>query len=437
MRVPIPSLMDINSTSSSFSLATLTMTLPSALPCHPTDQAELEEEEEAEAEEKEERDELTEEEEEPRDYSTPSPTPQPMPPPQDIKSMVDRSLKGGPLSSDVDINDIRPPLPHHRSDYIVDLEKIDEGGGSDGPSEFSHGASNSKEKQPLKQFYDYRHRFYNEQCHYFDDSRFSSDRRGSGNVDDDGDIHSSCSSVTLSEAFDQLRSDGDEMSDTSSLTEEYYPRERMLSYDSRTSQHPSYSHSPSYSQSLISNVSSVTLSRALDDDLERHEHHDRGFYVATRLGAFVEDIVVPPEADAACAEKVTNEDGYGVTAIRDVGETNDLVDEEIDLSSLGGVASSNVITKKTAHRHIAFSEFEGIGSDILDLLPECGVPIPAVMAQVGGIRARSSSKGGMLLPWHSARSIQNYRGRRGANKKKGDNSSRSIFSISSVHSFRG
>ncbi len=437
MRVFIPSLMDMNSASSSFSVATMIMTTPSALPDNPADHAELEDEEGGE--ENEERKESTKEEwgeEEPRDYSPPSPTP----PPQGVVSMVDDSLTGGLLSYDVDtIDNIRPPLPHHRSDYIVDLDKIDEGGGSEGPSDLSRSASKKEEKEPLKQFYDYRHRFYNEQYHYFDDSRFSSYQQGSGNADDDGDVQSSCSSVTLSEAFEQLRSDGDEMSDTSSLTEEYYPRDRMHSYDSRVSQQPSFAHSPSYSQSLISTVSSVTLSRALDEDLERHEHHTRGFYVATRLGDFVEDVIVPPlaEDDVPGAEEYINDDGYGVAAIRDVGETNDLADDGTDLSSEGGAVSSNVATKKTPRQQIASPVLDAIGSDILDLMPECGVPIPAVMAQAGTIRARSTSKGGMLLPWHSARSIQNYQGRRGAGKKGGDSSSRSIFSISSVHSFRG
>ena len=110
-------------------------------------------------------------------------------------------------------------------------------------------------------------------------------------------------------------------------------------------------------------------------------------------------------------------------------------DEEIDALSYGGVASSNGSAKKTVGHQIASSDFEDIGSDMLDLLPECGVPIPSVMAQVGVIRARPSSRGGMLLPWNSARSIQNYGGR--SKKKGGGDSSRSMFSISSVHSFRG
>ena len=411
IHVSIPSLMDLNSASSSFSLATMTMTTPVALQYYPVDQDELEEEEG--------RRRPAEEDEEPRDDSPPSP--------HDVKSMVDHSLTGGPSSSNVDNIDSCPPLSHHQSDFVADLEKIDEGGGSDGPSEFSPIPSASKEeKEPLKQFYDYRHRFYNEQYHYFDDSRFSSRRQGSGNFDDDKDIESTCSSVTLSEAFDQAsKSDWDTMSATSSLTEEYYPRERGRSVDSRASS--------SYAPSHFSTTSSVTLSRVLGDDLERHEHHDRGFYVATRLGDFIEDVVAPSPAgaDAVSANGVINEDGNEEIVI----EKNDMDDEEIDALSYGGVASSNGSAKKTVGHQIASSDFEDIGSDMLDLLPECGVPIPSVMAQVGVIRARPSSRGGMLLPWNSARSIQNYGGR--SKKKGGGDSSRSMFSISSVHSFRG
>ena len=414
IHVSIPSLMDLNSASSSFSLATMTMTTPMALQYYPVDQDELEREEG--------RRRPTEEDDEPRDDSPPSP--------HDVKSMFDHSLTGCPSSSNVDNIDIRPPLSHHHSDFVADLEKIDEGGGSDGPSEFSPIPSASKEeKEPLKPFYDYRHRFYNEQYHYFDDSRFSSRRQGSGNFDDDKDIESTCSSVTLSEAFDQAsKSDWDTMSATSSLTDEYYPRERGRSVDSRASS--------SYAPSHFSTTSSVTLSRALGDDLERHEHHDRGFYVATRLGDFIEDVVVPSPAgaDAVSANDVINEDGNEETVISD-GENNDTDDEEIDALSYGGVASSNGNAKKTVGHQIASSDFEDIGSDMLDLLPECGVPIPSVMAQVGVIRARPSSRGGMLLPWNSARSIQNYGGRRGNKKKGGGDSTRSI--ISSVHSFRG
>ena len=415
IHVSIPSLMDLNSASSSFSLATMTMTTPVALQYHPVDQDELEEEEG--------RGRPVEEDEEPRDDSPPSP--------HDVKSMVDHSLTGGPSSSNVDNIVICPPLSHHHSDFVADLEKIDEGGGSDGPSEFSPPSASKEEMEPLKQFYDYRHRFYNEQYHYFDDSRFSSRRQGSGNFDDDKDIESTCSSVTLSEAFDQAsKSDWDTVSATSSLTEEYYPRESGRSVDSCASL--------SYAPSHFSTTSSVTLSRALGDDLDRHEHHDRGFYVATRLGDFVEDVVVPSPAgaDAVSANDGINEDGNDETVISD-GEKNDMDDEEIDVSSYGGVASSNGNAKKTVGLQIASSDFEDIGSDMLDLLPECGVPIPSVMAQVGVIRARPSSRGGMLLPWNSARSIQNYGGRRGGKKKGGGDSSRSIFSISSVHSFRG
>ncbi len=183
---------------------------------------------------------------------------------------------------------------NHRSYYVAPpLEKIDEGSGSVGSSEVISQPS-KEEKEPLKQFYDYRHRFYNEQYHHLDDSQFASGRHGLDNVDDSLGIESVCSFVTLSEAFDRSSQEGDAFSTASSITEQNYPsRERSRSVDSFYSQHTSYSHSPSNSSSYISTVSSVTLSRALDDDLEWRARHDRGFCVVTRLGDFVEDLDVP------------------------------------------------------------------------------------------------------------------------------------------------
>ena len=397
--------------------------------------------------------------------------------------------------SDVENVDITlQPSLHHRSDYVVDLDKIDEGGGSDGLSEFSPPMSkeggekettvDKNEQQPLQQFYDYRHRYYNEQYHYYDDKQFNSSSTGRGSSsnsihsDMGSEVESTCSSITLSEAFAKSTdgsSEGDAMSATSSLTEgEYYLSSSRGRVGSNVSAYsPYYASSSSYTTpSMISNCSSVTLSRALGDDLDRHEHHDGGFYVATRLGDFVEDVPPikkpPPPIIGQNFEDNDDvnycEDSYGVTAIGDVDEENDLVDNNKnnaeeddffdsnsnnkgesadildDILSDGGVANGynggSVAKVKVAGHHINIE----MSSDILDLLPECGVPIPSVTAKAGVIRRLSNTRrqGGMLLPWHSTRSIQNYRGRKGGPKNGADgNSNRSLFSISSVHSFRG
>lgn len=195
---------------------------------------------------------------------------------------------------------------HHRSDYVIDhLDKIDEGSGSVGSrsSEREIIITSQQEKEPLKQFYDYRHRFYNEQYHHFDDNQFALGRHhGLDNyVDDSFGIESVCtpSFVMLSEAFvDRSSQEGDVCSTTSSISEQnsqYYPsQDRSRSIDSFYSHHASYySHSPSNSSSYISTVSSVTLSRAFNDELEWRCSNDRGFCVSTRLGDFVEDLDTP------------------------------------------------------------------------------------------------------------------------------------------------
>ncbi len=206
------------------------------------------------------------------------------------------------------------------------------------------------------------------------------------------------------------------------------------------------------------------ISKALSVD--KHEHSGQGFYVATRLGDFNNEIPEsvnvesPPRANSAEADDVfkTGED-YGDDEEEEEETTTDTkschtnksltnkssgTDEETEAVSDVAAAGS----KRTMQ--IASSTAEDIQSDILSaLVPECGVPIPSVMAKVGSSRARALSKGGMLLPWHSTRSIQNYQhhGRRGKKKGQGssvysssrsrDGSSQSIFSISSVHTFRG
>ncbi|KAL3786598.1 hypothetical protein HJC23_008194 [Cyclotella cryptica] len=273
------------------------------------------------------------------------------------------------------------------------------------------------------QFYNYRHQYYTEQYHYFDGDKYPQATKG------DDDTESTCSSVTLSQAFQQSVQ-GDDDSCTSS------------SYMAESTSHPSYS-----------TVSSVTLSHALFVD--RHDHSGQGFYVATRLGDYVEvpndePIVVETvkEDEDSCVEerdvneiyqkqksdaKTDNdttgslEDASNNPSVSSPGAATDVVDAASNTPAAAGTSSTKQIAQSN----------EGMESDILNMLiPECGVPIPSVMAKMG----KQKSKGGMLLPWHSTRSIQNYQYGGGRRKKKnmtyrrGDSS---IFSISSVHTFRG
>ena len=288
--------------------------------------------------------------------------------------------------------------------------------GSNNAAAIPEAYAQQQPKAPT-QFYNYRHQYYTEQYHYCDE-QFSQAPKGGG----DDDTNSTCSSVTLSQAFHPDETD----SCSSSITN---------------------------SSSMISTVSSVTLSRALS--AERQDHSGQGFYVATRLGDFVEVPNEQPDESSDIDESAgskpikeeeeeeevsSNQNGNAGTDTDTKSDTKSAgedyshysTDGEIDLMSdataPGSKAAANQISKAIA---------EDIESDILStLVPECGVPIPSVMAKVG--TTRSKSRGGMLLPWHSTRSIQNYQGRRG--KKKGSSSlysSRSLFSISSVHSFRG
>jgi hypothetical protein len=199
---------------------------------------------------------------------------------------------------------------HHRSDYVIDLlDKIDEGSRSVGSRsserDFITSQPSKEEKESLKQFYDYRHRFYNEQYQF-----------ALGTTDCDGSlgIESVCSPsfVVLSEAafVDRSSQEGDACSTTSSISEQnsqYYlsHQERSRSIESVYSHHASYySHSPSNSSSYISTVSSVTLSRALDDELEGRRSNDQGFCVSTRLGDFVEDLDTPSPQCVSLAPNV-------------------------------------------------------------------------------------------------------------------------------------
>ncbi len=127
--------------------------------------------------------------------------------------------------------------------------------------------------------------------------------------------------------------------------------------------------------------------------------------------------------------------------------TSSGTDDELD--AVSDVTNGKQITKPVGT----------VESDIISaLVPECGVPIPSVMANVGETATAQrtatqrvrSRKGGMLIPWHSTRSIQNYHNSGRRDKKKGasgnnklyssrgrDGSTASMFSIGSVHSFRG
>lgn len=318
------------------------------------------------------------------------------------------------------------------------------------------------------QFYNYRHQYYMEQYHYCDE-RFSlaSNNKCEGGDSSHHDSDSNCSSVTLSQAFQEHLSDEND-SCSSSITDECYLE----------------SHSSPSSPSQISTVSSVTLSRALSVD--KHEHSCQGFYVATRLG----DFFSPPELEVEVPNKSSK---------KEEGAENDMKDEpsflktvykenkeefsvEVEMNvyadnTATGISNSDIKSggdattssedssnKSNTCEHIdavsnspaegsteakknstikITSTAEDIGSEIISsFVPDCGVPSPSIMAKVGSNNVRRigrAPRGGMLLPWHSTRSIQNYHGPRGGGGKKKKRGSRqsSLYSIGSVHSFRG
>jgi len=334
---------------------------------------------------------------------------------------------------------------HNNSGITTDFE------GRGNPTAIPEAYAGQQQSQLLSkppdqhgQFYNYRHQYYMEQYHYCDEP-FTEPTNND-------EVDSTCSSVTLSQAF-QYSGDGTD-SCSSSITEDY-PESHM-------------------SPSMVSTVSSVTLSRALSVD--KHEHSGQGFFVATRLGDFVEVPSEPDDVDEPAFFKTVYEvddeevsievekndvdhsdttdtmsdiksGGGDTTTIEDLSDKSTITDDETDavsdITAIGSTKSGGSINNEPKNAIKIASTTEDVGSDILSaLVPECGVPIPSVMAKVGSRRASSRSKGGMLLPWHSTRSIQNYQGRRGG-KKKGSNlySTRSrelnIFSIGSVHSFRG
>lgn len=222
---------------------------------------------------------------------------------------------------------------HHRSDYVIDhLDNIDEGSGSVGSRSSEREiviTSRQEKERPLEQFYDYRHRFYNEQYHHFDDdNQLASGRRHHGlddYVDDSFGIESVCtpSFVMLSEEFvvdgSSRGEEGDVRSTTSSISSEqnshYHPSPQDGSrsiddsfyYSHRASSY--YSRSPSNSSSYISTVSSVTLSRALNDELEwRRRSNDRGICVFARLGDFVEVLHDTPSPQTVIDDDLASND---------------------------------------------------------------------------------------------------------------------------------
>jgi hypothetical protein len=261
-------------------------------------------------------------------------------------------------------------------------------------------------RNPNHQFFNYRHQYYTEQYHYFDGEKYSS--KGG-----DDDTDSTCSSVTLSHAFDRSVH-----GDDGSCAE--------CSYTTGASSHPT-----------LSTVSSVTLSQALSVD--RHDHSDQGFYVAVRLGDYNEgqnDEEIEVESvrgDEISRVDVEERDVETEQKSKTDSKADNDSNDPSEVSSPGAAEDVLSDAPAAANKEITQST-ERVESDILNMLiPECGVPIPGVMSKMG----KQRSKGGMLLPWHSTRSIQNYQYGGGRRKKRNVASNSSLFSISSVHTFRG
>jgi len=251
--------------------------------------------------------------------------------------------------------------------------------------------------QPNNQFFNYRHQYYQEKYH--DDNETAQTSK----YDDDTD--STCSSVTLSQAFQ-----GSDIDSCESSIE------------------------------LNSTVSSITFSH-----VDQHEH-DQGFFIATKLGDFVHvpnevDIseqhydgdTLPADADANL--KTAEEENFPINQTTSTTDTTtaDNTDE------VSNATAAPETSKDDAQKQVGATS-EDMASDLIaSIVPECGVPIPSVMAKVG-TRRRKSSNTGFLVPWHSSRSIQNYHF--GNQRKKGgrqqrSSSNSSLFSIGSVHTFRG
>mmetsp|Transcript_16493 Transcript_16493/g.27113 ORF Transcript_16493/g.27113 Transcript_16493/m.27113 type:complete len:580 (+) Transcript_16493:168-1907(+) len=247
--------------------------------------------------------------------------------------------------------------------------------------------------QPNDQFFNYRHQYYQEK--YQDDNETAQSSR----YDDDTD--STCSSVTLSQAF--------QGSDESSV-------------------------------GLNSSVSSITFSQ-----VDQHEH-DQGFFIATKLGDFVQvpnevDIseydydTLPLPADADANLKTAEEEKHPTDQTSPTSETitADNTDE------VSNTTAAPEKSKEDSQKQVGATS-EDMASDLLaSIVPECGVPIPSVMAKVG-TRRRKSSNTGFLVPWHSSRSIQSYHfgnQRKNGGRQQRSSSNSSLFSIGSVHTFRG
>ncbi|KAL7464432.1 hypothetical protein ACHAXS_004765 [Conticribra weissflogii] len=314
----------------------------------------------------------------------------------------------------------------------------------------SHSKQSSKQYQQSAQFYNFRHQYYTEQYHYIDDQYYHAGEHNDG-------TDSTCSSVTLSQAFQPTR--GDE-SCNSSLAEDSYAEAKRA---------------PSY----ISNVSSVTLSQALS--VERHEHEDQGFYVATRLGDFVaaplesgavdksEEVKGEKEAEVHFETRTQAEAESGQTNEGDEKETvnddekdtmkecdsgtypltnvtNDtdnssneshalkVMDNSTSADGASNTSTASIAGSTQGNEHDSTNQISKTVAEkdlIETVIPECGV-VPTVVA------AATQRSMGMLLPWHSTRSIDYYRyGGRGGRRKRGASGPRSIFSHSSVHTFRG
>jgi hypothetical protein len=252
-----------------------------------------------------------------------------------------------------------------------------------------------QQQQPNNQFYNYRHQYYQEQ--YLDDNETALTSKY------DDDTNSTCSSVTLSQAF--------QPSDVDSCS----------SYDG-----------------LNSTVSSITFSQ-----VDQHEHVQQGYYIATKLGDFVHK--VPNEVDVHDDEQTY---GDGDTTVQEPENANNLKtpEDEKDAPTANDTTTTHATTTAAAEGDLDESEkndkqvgttTEDMAADLIAaIVPECGVPIPSVMAKVGSTRRRKSSNTGLLLPWHSSRSIQNYHRKKGG-KQQQQPANNSLFSISSVHTFRG
>ena len=277
---------------------------------------------------------------------------------------------------------------------------------------------------PLSQnFYNYRHKYYTEQYHYVDEG-YGNVGTYHGSRGNDDDTSSTCSSVTLSQAFRESLHSEEHNSVVSEVTTDS---------SGHTTDYPEQ-----HSNSLISAVSSITLSKSLSVD--HHDHSEHGFYVATRLGDYVE---VLHDGKKPVEEEETESGNLDEQETESGTKTSGDSSEGFDVSS--DDSAPLALDDKKAKQQLAAARAGDVESDVLSaLLPDCSAPMPSVVAKVRSSSASRTlrSTGGMLLPWHSARSIQNYQsGPRSKNKSRRGStrstSDRSIFSTGSVRAFRG